>query len=43
MIILATMVSLFAAFALGLAWAQHHARLLTAAPVDAPRPRRRPF
>jgi len=43
MIILATMVCLFAAFAVGLAWAQHYARQLTAAPADVPRRKRRPF
>jgi hypothetical protein len=43
MIVLAAVVSLFAAFAAGLAWAQQHARQLTAAPAEAPRPRRRPF
>jgi hypothetical protein len=43
MITLATVVSLFAAFAAGLAWAQQHARQLTAAPAEAPRRKRRPF
>jgi hypothetical protein len=42
--VLATMVSLFAAFAAGLAWAQQHARQLSTAPTDDQRPkRRRPF
>jgi hypothetical protein len=43
MIILAAMVSLFAAFAAGLAWAQQYTRQLTATRLDAPRPKRRPF
>jgi len=43
MIILAAVVSLFAAFAAGLAWAQPHARQLTTAPADTPRSKRRPF
>jgi Flp pilus assembly protein CpaB len=43
MIVLAAVVALFAGFASALAWAQPHARQLTAAPADAPRPRRRPF
>jgi len=43
MIFLASMVSLFAAFAAGLAWAQQHARQLSAASVEVPRPKRRPF
>jgi hypothetical protein len=42
-IILAAMVGLFAAFAAGLAWAQQLTRHLSAAPADAPRPKRRPF
>jgi hypothetical protein len=43
MIVLASMVGLFAAFAAGLAWAQQHARQLSAAPAEVPRPKRRPF
>jgi hypothetical protein len=43
MLILATAVALFTGFAAALAWAQPHARQLTAAPADASRPRRRPF
>jgi hypothetical protein len=43
MIFLASMVSLFAAFAAGLAWAQQHARQLSAASVEVPRSNRRPF
>ena len=43
MIILAAMVALFAGFAAALAWAQPHARQLTAAPAEMSRPRRRPF
>jgi hypothetical protein len=42
MITLVAVVSLFAAFVAGLAWAQPHARQLTAAPADAPRSKRRP-
>jgi hypothetical protein len=42
-IMLATVVSLFAAFAAGLAWAQPHARQLSAAPAEARRSKRRPF
>jgi len=42
-IILAAMVSLFAAFAAGLGWAQEYARQLSAAPAYARRPKRRPF
>lgn len=42
--VLAAMVSLFAVFAAGLAWAQQHARQLSATPTDGRRPRRgRPF
>jgi Flp pilus assembly protein CpaB len=43
MLVLAAVVTLFAGFAAALAWAQPHARQLTAAPADASRPRRRPF
>jgi len=42
-VILTVVVTLFAAFAGALAWAQQHARQLSTAPIDAPRPRRRPF
>src|SRR5437870_3398237 len=42
-IILTVVITLFAAFAGALAWAQQHARQLSTAPVDVPRPRRRPF
>jgi hypothetical protein len=42
-IMLATVVSLFAVFAAGLAWAQPHARQLSAAPAEARRPKQRPF
>jgi len=42
-IILAAVVSLFAAFAAGLGWAQEYARQLSAAPAYARRPKRRPF
>jgi hypothetical protein len=41
MLILAAAVAVFAGFAAALAWAQPHARQLTAAP--APRTKRRPF
>ena len=41
LIVSAGLVGLFTAFAAGLAWAQQHARHLSAAPVA--RPRRRPF
>jgi hypothetical protein len=43
LILLLTMVSLFTAFAAGLAWAQQHARQLSTRPVDARRPKRRPL
>jgi hypothetical protein len=42
-IILTVLVALFAAFAGSLAWIQQHARQLSTASMDAPRPRRRPF
>jgi hypothetical protein len=42
-IMLATVVSLFAVFAAGLAWAQPHARQLSAAPAETRRPKQRPF
>ena len=41
--VLATIVAVFAAFAVGLAWAQLHARSLASAADTANRPRRRPF
>ena len=41
--VLTVLVTLFAAFAGALAWAQLHARHLTTAPAEIPRPRRRPF
>jgi len=43
MLILAAVVALFAGFAAALAWAQPHARQLTAAPAETTRPKRRPF
>jgi len=43
MFVLAAVVALFAGFAAALAWAQPHARQLTAAPAEVSRPRRRPF
>ena len=42
-IVLTVLVILFAAFAGGLAWAQQHARQLSTAAANIPRPRRRPF
>ena len=43
MLILAAVVALFAGFAAALAWAQPHARQLSAAPAEMTRPKRRPF
>jgi hypothetical protein len=43
LLVSATMVGLFTAFAAGLAWAQQRARQLCATPVEVERPRRRPF
>lgn len=43
MLTLAAVVALFAGFAAALAWAQPHARHLSTAPADTPRPKRRPF
>ena len=43
MIVLTAVVALFAGFAAALAWVQPHARQLTAAPAEMPRPKRRPF
>ncbi len=43
LIVLSVVITLFAVFVGALAWAQQHARQLTTAPVDTPRPRRRPF
>jgi hypothetical protein len=41
--VLVTIVVAFAAFAVGLAWAQLHARSLASAADHANRPKRRPF
>lgn len=43
LLILAAAVGVFAVFTAVLAWAQPHARDLSAAPVEASRRRRRPF
>ena len=42
-LIVAAAVALFTGFAAALAWAQPHARQLTAAPAETTRPKRRPF
>jgi hypothetical protein len=42
-IVLTVLVTLFAAFAGALAWAQQHTRQLSTAAADIQRPRRRPF
>jgi len=42
-IVIGILVSLFFILALGLAWAQQHARQLTTAPAEVPRRKRRPF
>jgi len=43
MLVLTVVVAAFAALAATLAWAQPHARQLSAATADAARPKRRPF